>query len=41
MSQVTVNGSSYGEGYVLNTPIGNIKLVKRLIPLEPIRAINR
>ena len=27
--QATVNGKPGGEGYVLNTPQGNIKLVKR------------
>ena len=39
--QATVNGRPGGEGYVLNTPQGNIKLVKRSGFTRANRAINR
>ena len=39
--QATVNGKPGGEGYVLNTPQGNIKLVKRSGFTRANRAINR
>ena len=39
--QATVNGKPGGEGYVLNTPSGNIKLVKRSAFTRANRAINR
>jgi len=37
----TINGEKGGEGYVLNTPQGNIKLVKRSGFTRANRAINR
>ena len=39
--QATVNGKPGGEGYVLNTAQGNIKLVKRSGFTRANRAINR
>ena len=39
--QASVNGKPGGEGYVLNTPQGNIKLVKRSGFTRANRAINR